>query len=289
MIGTWRFVRAALAIVAAVHLAASVRAQAVEPPGLVTDVQGAATIAGQGRLAILAGLAPGAELSLGPGARVVVVHSSNGRQFELTGPGAFRWAGGAIEVVRPGQLAVRESTSAVFSSVRLRTARLAQASIVMRGRAEEGGVRLVSPVSTWLLERPASFRWQPVPGVGEYRFQLTDSTGKPLHEVRTAAASAELPAGIALEVGRTYGWQVKAELPGGKTIEGWTEFGLAAPELRARVESARPAAGTTFSDRLLYGLLLEELGMREEAVKLWTQLAGERPDDPDLRARAQGR
>jgi hypothetical protein len=264
-----------------------VQAQVPDPPGLVIDLQGAASVAGRGRVAILAGLAPGAELSLGAGARLVVVNSSTGRQFELTGPGAFRWAGGAIEIVRPGQLAVREPTGAVFNQVRLRTARLAQASIVMRGGAEEAGLRLVSPVSTWLLERPKAFRWEPFAGAGAYRFQLTDSGGKPLHEARVTGTVVEMPAGVALEVGRTYGWQVKAELDGAKSAEGWTEFGLAAPDLRARVDGARPGAGTSFGDRLLYALLLEELGVREEAARSWAQLAAERPDDPDLRARAR--
>lgn len=285
----WKSARAALAVVAALLLASLVRAQAQEPPGLAIDVQGAATIAGKGRLAILGGLAPGAELSLGPGARAVIVNSSTGRQFELAGPGAFRWSGGAVEVVRPGQLVVREATSAVFGQVRLRTARLAQASIVMRGAGDEGALRLVSPVSTWLLERPAAFRWEPLPGAGGYRFELTDSAGKPLHETRTTGTVAVIPAGLALEVGRTYGWQVKADLPGGKSAEGWTEFGLATPDLRARVDGARPGPGTSFGDRLLYALLLEELGVREEAAKSWAQLAAERPDDPDLRARAQAR
>jgi hypothetical protein len=279
----------ALVLVAAALAATAVRAQAQDPPGLAIDVQGAATVAGRGRLAILTGLAPGAEVSLGPGARAVIVNSSTGRQYELTGPGAFRWSGGAIEIVRPGRLAVREPTGAVFSGVRLRTSRLAQASIVMRGPAEASGVRLVSPVSTWLLERPAAFRWEPVAGASGYRFELTDSTGKALHEMRTGATAVDMAAGLALEVGRTYGWQVRAELPGGKTVEGWTEFGLATPELRARVEAARPTSGTTFSDRVLYALLLEELGVHEEAARFWKQLAAERPDDPDLRARAQGR
>jgi hypothetical protein len=282
------FLRAALAIVA-VLLASSVRAQVQDPPGLVLDVQGAATVTGRGRLAVLTGLAPGTEVSLGAGARAVVLNSASGRQFDLTGPGAFRWAGGAIEVVRPGQLAVREPTSAVFGQVRLRTARLAQASIAMRGPAEETGLRLLSPVSTWLLQRPAAFRWAPLAGASGYRFELTDSVGKPLHETRTTSTVVEIPAGLALEVGHTYGWHVKADLPGGTTAEGWTEFGLATPDLRARVDGARPGPGTNFSDRLLYALLLEELGVREESARLWMQLAAERPDDPDLRARAQGR
>jgi hypothetical protein len=273
-------------LLAALCLACAAGAWASDPPGLVIDVQGEATLAGK-RVAILTGLPPGAEITLATAARAVVVHTQNGRQYELIGPGAFRWANGRAEIVRPGELRVRESADATFGDLRLRTGRIAQASISMRGAAADTRVRLDSPVSTWLLEAPKSFRWEPVAGATGYRFQLTDSNGKAVHEARTTGAAVELPAGVALEPGRTYGWQVQAELSGGKTVDGWTEFGLASAELRGRVDRARPRADASFSDRLLYALLLDELGVREEAGRLWSGLARERPGDPDLAARAQ--
>jgi hypothetical protein len=276
-----RAVRAAwLALVVAAGAWAS------EPPALVLDVQGNATLGGK-RVAILTGLPPGAEVALESTARMVVVHTQNGRQFELIGPGAFRWAGGRMEIVRPGELRVRESADAAFGDLRLRTGRIAQASISMRGAAAESKVELASPVSTWLLEAPKSFRWRPVPGAAGYRFQLTDSNGKLLHEARTQATAVELPAGVALDPGRTYGWQVQADLAGGRAIDAWTEFGVAGPDLHARVDRARPRPDATFADRLLYALLLDELGVREESVRVWAQLARERPDDADLASRAQ--
>lgn len=277
------------AVIAAVLIAIawSPTLRAEEPPGLVIDVQGNATLAGKGSLEILAGLAPGAEVSLAPAARVTVLDSASGRQFDLVGPGAFRWNNGTVEVVRPGKLVVRAPGSESLKEVRLRTARIAQASIRMRGGDESRPVELVFPVSTWLLERPAAFRWRPVTGAKMYRFQLTDSTGRPLHELSTTRTSIDLPAAVALEAGRTYGWQVWAELADGRTPDGWTEFGLAGPDLRARVERDRLPADARFSDRLLYALLLEELGVRDDAARLWLQLASERPEDPELRARAQ--
>jgi len=280
MSGVLRRLAAAFALVCAAGAWAS------EPPGLIIDVQGEATLAGK-RVAILTGLPPGAEVSLAPAAKVVVVHTQNGRQFELIGPGAFRWASGRMEIVRPGELRVRESADATFGDLRIRTGRIAQASISMRGTPGESKLELVSPVSTWLLEPPKSFRWQPVAGAASYRFQLTDSNGKVLHELRAAAPPVELPAGVVLEAGRTYGWQVQAELPAGRAVDGWTEFGVAGPDLRARVDRARPRADASFADRLLYALLLDELGLREEAGRLWEQLARERPGDLDLASRAQ--
>lgn len=277
------------ALAASLLVANGAAAQTAEPAGLVIDVQGSASTSSRGRIAILSGLEAGAELSLATGARVVVVNSASGRQFELTGPGAFRWAGGQVEVVRPGKVMVRETAGPAFGDVRLRTARIAQASISMRGPPAESAdrMRLASPVSTWLLARPDAFRWQPAPGASGYRFQLTDSDGRTLHAARTMTTSVELPATVALDVGRTYGWMVEADLGGGRTADAWTEFGLAAPELRQRVERARPATGAGFADRVLYALLLEELGVREEATAQWRRLAAERPEDTELQARAQ--
>jgi len=263
-------------------------AQSPDGPGLVLDVQGAATIDGRGKAAILAGLAPGTEVSLAPGARMVVLDNASGRQYELAGPGAFRWSGGRMEVVRPGQLAMREPTAPAFRDVRVRTSRLAQASIAMRGNGDDGAVQLGFPVATWLTERPDAFRWTAVSDATGYRFALTDGTGRALHEARVKVNTVELPAGVVLDPGRTYGWQVIADLADGKSVEGWTEFGVASPELRARIERARPAAGASFGDRVIHALLLEELGAREEARRLWAALSAERPGDADLAQRARG-
>ncbi len=278
--------RLAVALLASAWLPAL--GQPGDAAGLVLDVNGAATIEGRGRAAILAGLAPGAEVSLAPNARMVVLDNATGRQYELTGPGAFRWSAGRIEVIRPGQLAVREPAGAAFRDVRVRTARLAQASIAMRGAGDEGAVMLAYPVATWLTERPDAFRWTPVSNATGYRFTLTDAAGRVLHESRPRINAVDLPAALALEPGRTYGWQVVAELADGKSIEGWTEFGVASADLRSRIEAARPAPGVSFSDRVLHALLLEELGAREDARRVWAGLAAERPGDADLAARASG-
>src|SRR5512147_2146016 len=109
----WRRLWGAMLLFACAALAPA-HAQNADGPGLVLDVQGAATLDGRGKVAILAGLAPGTEVSLAPGARMVVLDNASGRQYELAGPGAFRWSAGRMEVVRPGQLAVREPTAPAF-------------------------------------------------------------------------------------------------------------------------------------------------------------------------------
>ncbi len=255
-----------------------------EPTALVTDLQGGAAKSGGGRLAILAELGAGAQLELETGARVTVAHFASGRQFDLDGPGSFRLTAAGVEGADGGRVTARAPLAAVFRDVRLRPARVAQAIISMRGSADDVPLRLVSPVGTWVLEDRPAFRWQPIAGVASYRFQLTDNTGRVLHETGASEPSAVLPESIMLQAGETYAWQVDATLPDGRVADGWTEFGIAGADRRKRLEAARPGAGASFSDRVLFALLLDDTGLREAASAVWDELARERPADPRLRA-----
>jgi hypothetical protein len=258
-------------------------AWSAQPVAMVTDVQGAAGRTGAGALTILGELGAGAQLQLENGARVTVAHYASGRQFELEGPGAFRLTPAGVESTGAGRVTPRAPLAAAYRDVRLRPARIAQASISMRGGAGDEQLRLESPVGTWVLENRPVFRWRTLGGVASYRFQLTDNTGRVLHEMGTGDTSAELPASVQLLPGQTYAWQVDATLPDGRAVDGWTEFGIAGPDRRERVEAARPGAGTSFGDRVLFALLLDDLGLREAAGAVWSELARERPADPRLR------
>ncbi len=254
-----------------------------EPAAMVTDLQGAVVKSGSGRLAILAELGVGAQLELEPGTRVTVAHFASARQFDIDGPGTVRLTAIGVESVDGGRITARAPLAAAYRDVRLRPARIAQASISMRGGAEDVPLQLMSPVGTWILENEPVFRWRAIPGVAAYRFQLTDNIGRILYETGTSAASTALPEPIVLRPGQTYAWQVEALLPDGRTADGWTEFGIAGNDRRTRVEAARPLAGASFGDRVLFALLLEDTGLRQAAGALWDELALERPDEPRLR------
>ena len=253
-----------------------------EPAALVTDLQGPAARSGGGRLAILAELGNGARLELDPGARVTVAHLAIGRQFDIDGPGAFVVTTAGVESTSGGRVTARPPLAAAYRDVRLRPARIAQASISMRGSGDDVSLRLVSPVSTWILEARPSFHWQPIPGIASYRFQLTDTTGRVLYEASTRDSSTTLPETVALVTGETYAWQVDAKLPDGRAADGWSEFGIAGADRRDRVAATRPGPGAPFGDRVLFALLLDDIGLREDARIVWDELARERPADPRL-------
>jgi hypothetical protein len=47
-------------------------------------------------------------------------------------------------------------------------------------------------------------------------------------------------------------------------------------------QKRRPAEKAEFSDRLMYALLLQEMGAVQEAQEAWAKLAQERSDLPEL-------
>ncbi len=271
-------------------LTVSAAALAQGAAALVIDTQGTATLRSKAALQILAEVPPGTELTLAAGARAVLVHSGNGVEYTLSGPGEFRWGNDGAQALRGGQIATREPLGGTLREVRLRTARLVQASVAMRGEPRAEALQLASPASTWLLDPPALFRWAPVPGVQSYRFELTDDRGGVLFSAESVTATQiVLPAEVKLEAGRTYAWQVRTQRADGSRVEGWTEFGIAAPELAARARALQPAPEGRFADRLLYAALLEEWGLHEPADAVWASLRDERPEERNLAARASRR
>jgi len=255
---------------------------------LVIDTQGTSSQRSKARVELLSELAPGSELQLDAAARVVLVHTVTGVEYTLHGPGDFRWTNEGAQSLRGGgRITTREPLGGTLRGVSLRTGRLAQASIAMRGEGQPEPLRLTSPVATWLLEMPREFSWQPGPGALSYRFELTDSRGTLIHVVESLTETRlTLPPALGLEPGRTYAWQVTAHLPTGARLEGWTEFGVAGDSMRASASRAQPPADAGFSDRLLYAALLDTWGLREQADGEWRRLASDRPDEQRIRARA---
>ena len=58
------------------------------------------------------------------------------------------------------------------------------------------------------------------------------------------------------------------------------------PNLRARIEAARPAPSAPVSERVAFAAWLEQMELRDEARRYWQSLAAERPDSARLKALA---
>jgi hypothetical protein len=266
-------------------------ALAAEAAAIVTDVRGAARLADGTPIELLRELPAGTEVHLRPASRVVLLHLAAQSTYALSGPGAFAVRARTVDGLADARVTVAKALPPGFRDVRLQPSRITQASIAMRGSPFDQGVRLVSPVATWLLERPSTLRWEKPANVPESDFtvQLADGENRIVFQTTTRATVLSVPDDVRLEPGKLYGWQVTAALAGGKTIEGWAEFGVADDNLRARATSAQPAADASDADRIAFALLLEALDLREAARQQWAEAARGRPDDQRLRALAERR
>lgn len=96
----------------------------------------------------------------------------------------------------------------------------------------------------------------------------------------TSAARLTLPDEVALAAGQRYHWRVEARTRSGASYRAEGTFTLAEPSTLAAIERARPGAGASFSERVLYAAYLERIGLYAAAGQWWQALARERPDLP---------
>jgi hypothetical protein len=257
---------------------------------IVTDLEGQVLLANAAPVELLRELEADTPIELRPGARLVLLHFGTQQTYELRGPDVYVLGRAGVQNRAGARAVPGKALPPAFRDVRLRPATITQASIPMRGSSRvEGALRLVSPVATWLLERPTQLRWEAAGADVEYRVQLTDSENRPVFETATRATSVRLPDDLSIEPGKLYGWHLQARAAEAAPLEAWTEFGLAGEALAARAAAARPAAVAAESDHIAYALLLEALNLREAARAQWAQAAQRRPEADRLRALAEMR
>jgi hypothetical protein len=80
-----------------------------------------------------------------------------------------------------------------------------------------------------------------------------------------------------------YAWVVTSA---GSEI-GSGKFRTLSADALQQVEKRRPSDKAEFSDRLLFTLLLQEMGAVQEAQESWARLSQERSDLPELSALAR--
>jgi hypothetical protein len=265
--------RATAALVAAIAFAA----QAANPVAFVADLQGNATIEGNGKVNFLGELAVGTRLLLGTGSTVAVTYASTGSEFTLRGPGEF--------VVGPGEVTAQSGAAPTKRTVTVlpdpgviaKASRTANASLRMRGINPQGTgqVALEYPVNTRVTTLQPTLRWSGEPTAEEFAVTVTDPAGKEVWKGSVKPAMAK-PA-VKLAPATIYTWTVMT--PTGAKAEG--KFETLSPAALTRAEKSR-AAARTFSDRVMHAFILQDIGATQDAREAWAALARERPDLPEL-------
>ncbi len=287
MTGIRRLVASGLLLVGMALSAAPLHAAVA----MVTDLQGRAAQAGEGRpreLSILADLVAGAQVQLQAGAVLTVLYLDSGNEFVFRGPASILFAQAQPEVTSGAKAEMRKPALHTGGrDIRIKTVGLVQGAMVMRSLRAGPRLQLVGPAAGHVLEPAPEFRWQAVPGAAGYTFELFDDAGATVHKAQTVATGVKLPAQVQLREGAEYSWEVAAQSSDGARVANIGKFRRASAELRAQAAALRPDSGAPFSSRVIYAAWLDQMELREEARRVWQAVAAERPDEQRLKALAE--
>jgi hypothetical protein len=241
---------------------------------LVTDVIGDATFvaAPAESLKLLGELNPGVEVAVSDHAQLVVFYLAEGAEYTLNGPGRYRILAKGPEALSGAPPPQRKATVAAYKGLRLKTDRVAQGGMIMRGESI-----LATPVNEVVLDGNAAFLWRSFAPEASYRFELVDQAGTLVLTSETRDTEIRLPASLTLAPGHTYYWALRGRDAAGHTFYAAAEFRVADAALRRQIEAAQPKPDAPFSERVLFAALLEEVGMKSLAQAQRRTLAAERP------------
>ena len=261
--------------------ATALSAQAV---AFLSDLRGEVAIDGNPRPMLLSEIAKGQKITVGRDSQASVMYIANGKEYILKGPGEY--------VVKDTEIAgavmppvARSTEWRASPKVLTQVAQTSAASVRMRSMAQprtdpnahasfpsEGNVASLTPVFRWRADDPK------VPA--EFTL-LVVGQEKPVHKAKAAGGTYRVVAKLRPET--EYVWTATAA---GSEV-GAGKFRTLSADALARVEKQRPAERAEFSDRLLFTLLLHEMGAVQEARDSWARLSQERADLPELSALAR--
>jgi len=258
-------------------LACALAARAAAPVAFVTDVQGDARLAGAGKLAFLGELSPGTTVVLGAGAKAAVMYVDSGTEFLLVGAGEFLIDPAAATAIKGMAPARRTVGVRADPTVVARVSRSATASLRMRGVTAAAVAKPgpAYPSNTRIATLQPTLRWNGEAGAGGFEVKVAASDGTQAWKGSSRANAQRLP--VKLAAGARYSWSVAS---GGKLL-GEAHFETLPADALARAEKSR-ASAKSFSDRVMYAFVLQDIGADPDAREVWAELARERPDLPEL-------
>ena len=268
----------------AVVIVASTGAWA-EGVAFITNMKGEISVDGNPRPLLLAELSKGQKLVLGKDAQASVMYVASGKEFALKGPGDYVVKDSEIAATSGSAPTTRDTQWHASNKVLVQAAQTSAASVRMRSFAApkaDTDPKLLYPTQGNVATLQPTFRWraQDEKAVGELVL-LVAGQEKPVHTVKVASGSYRMNAKLRPDT--EYTWIVTVA---GNEI-GTGHFRTLPADALARVERSRPNDKSEFSDRVMFALMLQDLGAVQEARESWTRLAQERSDLPELEAFAK--
>ncbi|APV48733.1 hypothetical protein BWI17_02960 [Betaproteobacteria bacterium GR16-43] len=216
-------------------------------------------------------------ITLGKGARAVLVYTATGVEFTLQGPGEFIVEAAEAKVVRGTPPSRRDAVSAPSAVLVQRNAEAVTASVRMRSISLQKPARpvLLYPQAGPIATLHPTFAWDAESGPSGFTVVVHSSDGKFIW--RGSSKSQSLEAGMKFDIGRRYSWTLSSD----SGVLGTATFETMPVAAIMRAEASRNRT-KTFADRVLHAFVLQDLGATQDARLAWASLARERPDLPEL-------
>jgi hypothetical protein len=234
---------------------------------------------------VLASLTRGQKLVLGKEGLASVMYIASGKEYVLKGPAEYVVQQTEVSGAAAMPPMTRSTEWRASSKALVQVAQTSAASVRMRSAAPPKAPEhapLVFPTEGSVASLQPAFQWRARDAKAASEFTLMIvGQAEPVHRAKVSGGSYKLPAKLKPET--EYAWIVAAS---GQEL-GSAKFRTLPAEAVERIEARRPSARSEFSDRLLFALLLQEMGANQEARESFGALARERPDLPELAALAR--
>jgi hypothetical protein len=278
---SWISMNAVMLVVASV-------AQAAEPVAMITDVRGNAWLQNNGKevkLNVLSYLEPGMSLRLDNKSSVTIATFNPATVLSASGPVRLELHGAEVHLASGARLQGmnldEDKASAAHKFSVIQRERMTIAGYQMKSL--ELGLALQSPENTTLLTDRPDFKWSAPQIAINYVLTLSDETdGKQVSEATVSVPEWKLPVNQSLQRDHRYLWQVTTKLASGQSLSSVGRFSILSEARAEKIE--QPADNASFSDKMLYAVLLESEGLKTDAAVAWKSLAAERPEEVILNA-----
>lgn len=260
---------------------AGLPAAAADAIAFITNLKGEVSVDGAQRPMLMSELAKGQKIVVGKDAQLSVMYIQSGKEYLLKGPADYAVGEREITAGTGMPPAARETAWRANSQVLVKVAQTSSASIRMRSLAPakaQPKAALEFPTQGAVATLQPTLRWGAVDdkAPAEVVLAVAGKEDKPVAKAKVTGTTYRVA--TKLRPDTEYAWSVSV---GGQEL-GKARFKTLPAAVIQDAEKRRPSDKAEFSDRLMYALLLQEIGAAEEAREAWAKLAQERSDLPEL-------
>jgi hypothetical protein len=248
----------------------------------LSNMKGDVAVDAESRPTLLAELSKGQKIVVGKDAQAAVMYIASGKEFVLKGPGEYVVSDVEVVGTSGASPVTRNTEWRASSKVLVQVAQTSSASVRMRSIAPpkaDTGPKLLYPTKGNITTLQPTFRWRAADPKTQVDFVLwIAGQDKPVAQAKAASGAFKVPA--KLKPDAEYTWTVTVN---GDEIGSGSFHTLSADAIQ-QIDKRRPPDKAEFSDRLMFTLMLQEVGAVQEAQESWAKLSQERSDLPELAA-----